>query len=67
MASIDITKENLSSGVKESGSDGTEWTWLSTETSAKISGVHAVYFVFSSDEEGTICKFDEFSFEKIAD
>lgn len=67
VASIDITKENLSSGVKESGSDGTEWTWLSTETSAKISGVHAVYFVFSSDEEGTICKFDEFSFEKIAD
>jgi len=45
-------------------SDGTQWRALSSEMSAAVDGVHGVYFVFSSAEEGTICKLDEFTFAK---
>ena len=45
-------------------SDGTQWSALSAEMSAAVHDVHGVYFVFSSAEEGTICKLDEFTFEK---
>ena len=50
--------------VTATGSDGTEWRSLKTELEAPLSGVHGVYFVFSSQEEGRICKLDEFCFEK---
>lgn len=64
VASVDITNVALGEGPKESGSDGTEWTWLSADVAVEVNGTHAVYFVFSSDGDGTICKFDEFAFEK---
>lgn len=66
IACVNITNAALEEGTKESGSDGTEWTWLSAEVNGEISGTHAVYFVFSSDMDGTICKFDEFTFKKVS-
>ena len=50
---------------KETGTDGTEWSWLTCELSEDVTGVHAVYYVFSSDAAGTdICQMDQISFAK---
>lgn len=54
-----------SSENKETGSDGSSWTWISTQMDTEVSGTHGVYFVFAADEaEMEICKLDQFSFEK---
>ena len=49
---------------KEEGSDGTSWSWLTTDLQQEISGVHAVYFVFHGDGDKMICSFDQFGFER---
>ena len=50
---------------KETGTDGTEWSWLTCELGESVSGVHAVYYVFSSDAAGTnICAMDQIRFAK---
>ena len=49
---------------KETGTDGTVWSWIGTELDVPVSGLHGVYFVFSSDAEGIICSFDRFAFSK---
>ncbi|MCD7868927.1 MAG: carbohydrate-binding protein [Clostridiales bacterium] len=60
---LSITAEAIESAEeKEDGSDGTSWSWLSCDTD-EISGVHAVYFVFSSDSDDEICIMDQFGFE----
>lgn len=63
LAEIDINADSFAGTEKETGSDGTNWSWVSTDSLDAVSGVHAVYFVFSSEEDGTICKFDQFGFE----
>ena len=51
--------------AKETGTDGTQWAWLNCQLSEEVSGVHAVYYVFSSDTANTnICKLDQISFAK---
>lgn len=64
LGSIDINENTFSEGVKETGTNGTAWSWITNTSSIKVDGVHAVYYVFSSEEEGTICQFDQFAFEK---
>ena len=50
---------------KETGTDGTEWAWLTCELIEGVTGTHAVYYVFSSDTEKTdICKLDQIRFAK---
>ena len=68
IGSISVNGENIeAAGVTASGSDGLEWSTLSASMDQEISGIHGVYFIFESEEEGNICKLDEFTFEKIAD
>ena len=50
-------------GIDVIGSDGTQWSWLKAAMEEPVSGVHAVYFVFSSEGDGDICKLDAFAFE----
>ena len=53
------------SGITEEGSDGSVWTQVSGEMEKPVSGVHAVYLVFSAGEAGSaICKLDSFGFVK---
>lgn len=64
IAELAITAEAISSAAeKEKGSDGTSWSWISCDTQ-EISGVHAVYFVFSAEDDKEICMMDQFGFEK---
>lgn len=63
LAEMEISAAAFEGTPKATGSDGTNWSWVSADSVTEVSGVHAVYFVFSSDEEGTICKFDQFGFE----
>lgn len=63
LGTIDVTAAAIEAGDKETGTDGTAWSWISNTSDAAVSGVHAVYFVFSSQEEGTICMFDQFGFD----
>ena len=64
IAELDITASVISeSEEREEGSDGKEWSWISCDTQ-KVSGVHAVYFVFSSEEKNEICIMDQFGFER---
>jgi hypothetical protein len=44
------------------GPDDTAWSELIGTMSETVTGVHGVYFVFAAEEEGTICKLDEFTF-----
>ena len=60
---IPVTAEAIAkAGVKATGSDGTAWSELKAMMDEEVSGIHAVYFVFSSEKEGDICKFDAFTF-----
>ena len=61
--SLDITSDIYGSGDVETGSDGTEWTWVHVPFDAPVTGTHAVYLVFGSDSEGYICNLDQFTFE----
>lgn len=64
IAELDISEAAVSGAEeKEKGSDGTEWSWISCDTQ-KTSGIHAVYFVFSSEDENEICLMDQFGFVK---
>ncbi len=57
-----VTAEAISAAEdKEDGSDGTSWSWISGDISS-ISGVHAVFFDFSSDSDAQICNLDQFQF-----
>jgi len=47
---------------KELGTDGTVWKWIGSGMDKKVAGKHAVYFVMNADDEGEICKIDEFGF-----
>ena len=50
---------------KETGTDGTEWSWLTCELSDDITGIHAVYYVFASDAADTnICRMDQIRFAR---
>ena len=52
LGSMDITAEGIAASEKtETGTDGKVWSWISAKMDQKISGEHAVFFVFSSDEE----------------
>ena len=49
---------------KETGTDGTVWSWINADLDVPVSGLHGVYFVFTSDADGIICSFDQFAFSK---
>ena len=63
---LTVSKQAMTdASFKEIGTDGTEWSWLTCKLSEGITGVHAVYYVFSSDTAGTdICQMDQISFTK---
>lgn len=65
IGSVDVTTEQIkAAGVTAVGSDGSEWATVTATMDQAVSGVHGVYFVFESAGNGTICKLDEFTFEK---
>ena len=67
IGSIAITADAISTSTsKETGTDGTEWTWLNADMETAVSGEHGVYFVFSSESEDQICKLDQFGFTKLS-
>ncbi len=47
---------------KEIATDGTVWKWISSSMDKQVTGKHAVYFVMNSENEGEICKIDQFGF-----
>lgn len=64
IAELVITADAISAAAeKEEGTDGTSWSWITCDTQ-EISGVHAVYFVFSAEDDQEICIMDQFGFEK---
>ena len=64
IGTLAITETAVSaSGKKEEGSDGSRWTWISGKMDREAAGVHAVYFVFTSETENiSICSMDQFRF-----
>ena len=67
IGSIDINAEDITKAeVTATSSDSVEWKSLNATMDKEISGVHGVYFLFKSGEEGTICKLDEFTFAKLS-
>ena len=68
LATIDLSNSALEAApVTATGSDGTEWSELTSELDAPLSGVHGVFFTFQSKEEGRIVQFDEFAFTPVAE
>lgn len=60
---MEITEEKLANAEqKETGTSGTEWSWLETDLDEPLSGIHGVYFVFAAEGRNTICSFDQFEF-----
>ena len=51
---------------KEEGVEGMVWSWIGSELDEPVTGLHGVYFVFSSDADGIICSFDQFAFSNTA-
>ena len=47
---------------REVATDGTVWKWVSSKMDKQLTGKHAVYFVMNSENEGVICKIDQFGF-----
>ena len=67
IGSIDISAEDITKAeVTATSSDSVEWKSLNATMDKEISGVHGVYFLFKSEEEGIICKLDEFTFAKLS-
>ena len=66
IGSVEISREAIAaSGNTETGSDGSFWTWVSGEMETEVSGIHGVYFVFSSDTAGaSVCDMDSFGFSR---
>ena len=65
IGSISINAADIeAAGVAATGSDDIAWSKLTAAMDEKVSGVHGVYFVFSSGSEGNICKLDEFTFSQ---
>lgn len=65
IGSLSISADEIAAGSeKETGTDGTEWTWISGQMDQPVSGTHGVYLVFSSQDEGTICMMDQIAFAK---
>ena len=51
------------SGDAETGTDGKVWYWIEAGMDVSVSGTHAVYFQFlSEDTENILCAFDTFRF-----
>ena len=65
VGNLEITSDAVDNAEnKEEGSDGTSWSWISTQCQQELSGVHAVYFVFHGDSDKMVCNFDQFGFER---
>ncbi len=65
IGSIDFDQESIAAlEVEATASNDTEWKTISAAMDQSVSGVHGVYFVFSSEETGKICKLDEYAFVK---
>ena len=54
----------VSSEKTETGTDGTMWSWVDGTMELPVSGIHGVYFVFSSDSEEILGSFDQFGFTR---
>ncbi len=66
IGSVSITSADIeAAGVSATGTDGVEWSLLTAEMTEAVSGVHGVYFVFCSNDEGKICMLDEFAFAQM--
>ena len=66
IGTVSVAAADLEGGETVDGSDGTVWTWVSADMDETVSGVHAVYFVFHSEEFDQIADFDEFVFSAAA-
>lgn len=65
IGSVSVNAADIAAaGVAAKGSDGIKWSKLTAAMDVPVSGIHGVYFVFSSEEEGNICKLDEFTFHE---
>ncbi len=58
-----LSGEAAADAEKVTGSDGTEWSWISAQLEEVPTGVHGVYFVFSNEAADEICSLAEFVFE----
>lgn len=64
LGSLEISAAAIAeSDKKEISTDKTEWSWISGSMDEAVEGLHAVYFVFHSDDDGVITSFDQFTFE----
>lgn len=65
LGTAQITKDEVAaSDQTEDGTDGSSWTWISSDMENPVSGTHAVYFVFHADTaDQTLFEIDQFSFE----
>ena len=66
LGEVPVTQAALAASDNvEEGSDGSVWTQVSAQMDAPVSGVHAVYLVFSAEDgDAVICDFDSFGFVK---
>ncbi len=63
IGSMQISAADIAAaGVAATSVDGTQWSELTAKMDRAVSGIHGVYFVFHTAEEGNICKLDEFTF-----
>lgn len=62
IGSLTISKDIIANSENETDTSGVVWSWISGQMEQPVSGTHAVYFVFNSDQEGTICALDQFGF-----
>ena len=63
IGTMDLSAAALEGGETEEATDGTVWTWTKSAMDSPVSGTHAVYLIFASEEKGEICSFDQFTFE----
>ncbi len=67
VGSLGVTASAVSGAFsKETDVNGTVWSWVSGSMDKAVTGVHAVFFVFSAESDAVICKMDEFAFEDAA-
>ena len=64
IGTIDLSNAAVEAAeVAATNADGVEWKQLTASMDEAVSGVRGVFFVFRSESEGTICKFDQFDFD----
>ena len=61
IGTISLAASDLSEETEEGG--GALWSWASGAVDEPVSGVHGLFLVFSGEESGQICMFDQFVFE----